>query len=664
VTAHRRRGPRGLEAGPPPPAHVAATGFPWPAVLLLAAATFVAYGPAWRGLPVWDDAAHLTRPELRSLEGLRRIWLEPGATQQYYPLTHSAFWVQQKLWGDDTLGYHLVNVSLHLVTALVLLVVLRSLRVKGALLAAAVFALHPVHVESVAWITELKNTLSGAFFAFATLAYLRFDATRRRGAWALAFLLFALGLLAKSVVAVLPATLLALLWWRNGRLSFRRDVAPLAPLFGLGLAAGLLTAWVERRYVIGGLAVHFGLEPLERVLLAGRAVWFYLGALLWPADLSFFYPRWEISRASPAAFLYPFAAALLAIGLWALRRHGRGPLATYLFFVLALVPALGFVDVYPFRFSWVADHFQYLASLGPIVLAAAAAAAWREQRSGPLRTAGTAAAIVLLATLGVLTWRQSRLYASAESLYRGTLETNPGAWLALNNLGVLCLERGEDAEAERLFFEALRWNPGYEGALNNCGYVLARRGAVEEAVGYYRRALAIWPDYPDANVNLGNALFAGGRFEEAISCYDLALAQRPDLLEPRNNLAFALVAAGRPSEAVPHFEAALERDGSARTVLVGLARTLAVSASPRVRDGRRAVELAEKAARLTAWRDPAVLDVLAASYAEAGRFADAVTMGEAALERARQGAGGPPPAEIEARLDLYRAGRPFHEASP
>ncbi|HYN41591.1 MAG TPA: tetratricopeptide repeat protein [Thermoanaerobaculia bacterium] len=636
----------------------------WLLVLALALVTFLAYRPAWHGGKLWDDAAHVTRPELQSLDGLGRIWLELGATQQYYPLTHTAFWIQHRLWGDDTFGYHLVNISLHLATALLLFAILRTLQVKGAFLASAVFALHPVHVESVAWITELKNTLAGVLFAAAVLAWLRFDTTRRKRAYVAALALFVLGLMAKTVVAVLPAGLLVILWWRHGRLEWRRDVAPLAPFFALGLGAGLLTAWVEKHFIIGALAIQFGLDPLERVLLAGRAFWFYLGKLLWPAELIFFYPRWDFSRVEWWAFLFPVGAVGLAIGAWELRKRWRGPLAALLFFVIALLPALGFVDIYPFRFSFVADHFQYLASLGVIVFACAAAATWWEPQTGWRRPAGLAVGLIVLATFAGLTWRQSRLYASAETLYRGTLERNPGSWLALNNLGVIRLERHDDTEAERLFFESLRLNPGYEAALNNCGFVLARRGQVDEAIGYYRRALQVWPDYPDAHVNLGNAQFVTGQLDEAIRHYERALRLRPGLLEPRNNLAFALVALGRPREALPHFEAALKLHGSSRTVLLGLARTLAVSRSAHIRDGPRAVDLAERAAQLTGHRDPQVLDVLAAAYAETGRFGDAVSTAAAALDLAR-GAGLTPLAgEIEGHLGLYRSERPFHESGP
>ena len=633
----------------------------WLFAPVLAIVTFLAYRPAWYGQRLWDDAAHMTRASLQSFEGLKRIWLELGATQQYYPLTHTAFWIEHRLWGSETLGYHLVNIALHLVIALLLVRVLQALEIKGAYLASALFALHPVHVESVAWITELKNTLAGAFFVGTALAYLRFDATRSKRMYALALTAFALGLLAKTAIATLPVALLVVLWWRRGRLAWRRDVAPLVPFLALGLCAAALTAWVERRYVIGGLAMHFGLGPVERALLAGRALWFYLGKLLWPVDLMFFYPRWEITRSVWWLYLFPLGALGLMIGLWVLRKRARGPLAALLFFVAALLPALGFVDVYPFRYSYVADHFQYLASLGVIVFLCAVAASWMEQQSARRRMAGRVSCLVVLTVLAMLTWRQSGLYADSETLYRRTLERNPRCWLALNNLGVISLERQDYDEAERLFFESLRLNPGYEAALNNCGFVLARHGRVDEAIAYYRRALEIWPEYPDANVNLGNALFAQGKFDDAIGHYTQALRLSPGLVEPHNNLAFALLAQGKPREAIPQFEEALRLDDSSRTALAGLAWTLAVSGDPGIRNGARAVGLAERAAWLSRRSDPLVLDVLAAAYAEAGRFDDAVSAVGEALNRARETNRGDLVIELERRLRLYRSGLPFHE---
>ena len=342
------------------------------AAALVLAVLFV-YQPAWHGGFIWDDDAHVTRPELRSWHGLYRIWFDLGATQQYYPLLHSAFWLEHKLWGDATLGYHLVNILLHATAAVLVALILRRLAIPGAYLAAAIFALHPVQVESVAWITELKNTLSAVFYLGAMLVYLRFDQTRKTPLYWWALGLFVLGLLSKTVTATLPAALLVIFWWRQGRLSWRRDVVPLLPFFGLGAAAGVLTAWVERK-LIGAEGAAFELTIIERCLIAGRAIWFYLGKLVWPAELIFIYPRWHVSQAIWWQYLFPAAALLLLAVLWGLRRRWRGPLAGLLFFVGTLLPVLGFCNVYPFIYSFVADHFQYLASLGMITLASAGVA--------------------------------------------------------------------------------------------------------------------------------------------------------------------------------------------------------------------------------------------------------------------------------------------------
>ena len=265
----------------------------WVLLLALLLVTLAAYYPAWHGGLLWDDDAHITRVDLRSLHGLSRIWFDIGATQRYYPVTHSAFWVLHRLFGDATLGYHLLNISLHATAAFLFAVILRRLAVPGAVLAAFIFALHPVHVESVAWITELKNTLSGVLYLSAALAYLRFDMDRRRQWYALALGLFALALLSKTVTATLPAALLVVFWWQRGQLRLREDVLPLLPFFAFGIIGGAVTSWVERTH-IGAAGAAFDLSLIERALIAGRAIWFYLAKLVWPANLVFVYPRWNI----------------------------------------------------------------------------------------------------------------------------------------------------------------------------------------------------------------------------------------------------------------------------------------------------------------------------------------------------------------------------------
>ena len=356
---------------------------------------------------LWDDDQHVTSRALRSAEGLRRIWFEIGATQQFYPVVYTAFWLEHRVWGDDTLGYHVVNVVLHACSALLLLLILRRLSIPGAWLAATLFALHPVYVESVAWIAEMKNTLSGAFYLAAMLAYLRFDVSRRWLPYALAAALFVLALLSKTVTATLPAALLVLFWWQRGAIAWRRDVLPLLPFVVAGAAGGLTTAWIERT-LLGARGAEFEFSLVERVLIAGRAIWFYLATLAWPSRLIFIYPRWEVSEGVWWQYLFPAGVVALVAAAWLVRKRSRAPLAVLLLFSGTLFPVLGFFNVYPFRFSFVADHFQYLASAAVIVLFSAAvvtlAGRWHVR---PAVATGTAA-VVLGSLLAPLTFAQSR----------------------------------------------------------------------------------------------------------------------------------------------------------------------------------------------------------------------------------------------------------------
>jgi|CZKI01.1.fsa_nt_gi tetratricopeptide (TPR) repeat protein len=565
-------------------------GFPGGVALALPIAALAAYWPALRGALVWDDDAHVTRPDLRSLHGLWRIWSEPGATQQYYPVLHSAFWAEHRLWGDSALGYHLVNVLLHLGAVLLLYRVLRRLSVAGALLGASMFALHPVCVETVAWISEQKNTLSTVLCLAAALAYLRFDGDRRRRWYALGTGLFCLALLAKSVTATLPAALLVVLWWKRGRLSWKGDVLPLAPWFCMSAAAAAMTAWVEHTFV-GARGASFGLGSVERILVAGRAVWFYLGKLVWPADLVFIYPRWTIDARVGWQYLFPAAAVAALAALYAVRGRSRGPLAAALLFAGTLFPALGFINVYPFVFSFVADHFQYLAAAG-MIPALAAGVALAADRLPPVgRAASRVAALCVLCVLAGLTWRQCGQYRDLETFYRAILERNPTSWLAHDNLGVVLVRRGQAEEAAGHYREAMRLNPDYPEAYNNYGNVLAQAGRwieaadayagalrarpwfaaaeknwgkamsdagrLNEAELHFRNAIRIQPEYADAHYGLANALANSGRLPEAVAEYGETLRLQPDLAEAHANLGLALAEQGLWSEALPQIAEAV-----------------------------------------------------------------------------------------------------------
>ena len=544
--------------------------------LSILCATLVAYLPALRGGLLWDDSSHVTRPDLQSLHGLWRIWFDLGATQQYYPLLHSAFWMEHRIWGDAVLGYHLTNVTLHAASACLVVMIVRRLSLPGAWLAGLVFALHPVSVEAVAWISEQKSTLSGVFYLASALAYLRFDQSRRASRYWLALGLFVLALLTKTVTATLPAVLLVVLWWQRGRLEWKRDLRPLLPWFALGASAGLFTAWVERT-LIGAKGADFTLTLLQRCLLAGRAICFYAGKLLWPRNLTFIYPRWNIDPGEWWQYLFPAGVLALAIGLWLVARRHRGPLAGFLIFAGTLFPVLGFLNVYPFRYSYVADHFQYLASLG-LIVPIASVLAILAGRISPGMIGRIAFAAVPLVTLGALTWEQSGIYRDTETLYRETLVRNPGSWLAHNNLGTSLLEiPGRRAEAMAHFEAALRIKPDYSEAHLSLGNALLQiPGRLADAIAEYQTAVRLDPDSERAHSNLGHALLQAGRLREAIAQLETALRIRPGYAEAHNNLGNVLSQMpGRLADAIAEYEAAIRTDPRLPEAHNNLGRALA-----------------------------------------------------------------------------------------
>ncbi len=545
----------------------------WLVALLLFGVTFLAYRAVWHAGFIWDDEGHVTRQDLRGLGGLGRIWSEPGATQQYYPFLHSIFWLEHRLWGDAAPAYHLANIFFHGTAAFLLYRLLRRLRVPGALLAASVFALHPVCVESVAWISEQKNTLSAVFFLAAATAYLRFDQVRRARWYALAFGLFALAVATKTVTATLPAALLVIFWWKRGRLSGRRDVLPLVPWLAFAAAAGGVTAWVEHTY-IGAKGAAFLLSPMERVLIAGRSLWFYLGKLFWPAKLVFIYPRWAVDPHAGWQYLFP-AAALAVLGAgYAARHRARGPLAAVLLYGGTLFPALGFVNVYPFLYSFVADHFQYLAAALAISAAAAAASIAAGRLPPSARAAAAVAGIGLVGALFCLTARQSAIYADAKTLWTATIARNPGCWMAYENLGGVLLGEGRVDEAERQFRSALELNANDVDAMNQLAVTLMREGRIEPALLELGRALALAPAYAETHINRGAALLQEREPAAAVGEFEQALALEPASAPVRRDLAAALIQTGKRDEAISLLRQAEEIDPRNANIEFDLANAL------------------------------------------------------------------------------------------
>ena len=526
---------------------------------LIVAMTMAAYLPALNAGFIWDDDRYVTNnPLLTAPDGLRRIWFSLDSPSQYFPLAYTSFRIERALWGLRPFGYHLTNLLLHIANALLLWRLLARLNVPGALLAAGIFALHPVQVETVAWITERKNLLMGFFFLLALAAWVAFvdERTRqRRGFYTLALVFYALALFSKATACTLPAALVLILWLQKKPVN-RERLIQISPFILLGLLMGLLTAWWER-YHQGTYGAEFSIGLRDRLLIASHAVWFYASKLIWPLKLTFTYPRWHVASNDPLAYGWLVGLiGIFAVIFFARRIVGRGPEVAVAFFIATLSPLLGFVMLYTFHYSFVADHYQYIASIGLIALLAAMLSklASKDRASWHLEVASAA---LLFLLLGGLTWRQTKIYRNAETLWTDTLAKNPDSWLAHDGLGAELLRKGQLDDAMIHFQKSLAIQPDQAEAQDNLGTVLLGKGQIDDAVAHYQKALEIKPDYASAHNNLGLAYRQEGKLEDAIRHYQRALVLRPDLAEAHYNLAEALLQLGRRDEATAHLTEAL-----------------------------------------------------------------------------------------------------------
>ncbi|MDQ6625501.1 MAG: tetratricopeptide repeat protein [Verrucomicrobiota bacterium] len=525
--------------------------------LLLIAATVAAYQLVWRAGYIWDDDLYVTaNPLLTAPDGLRRIWFSLDSPSQYFPLVYSVFRLEHALWGFDPSGYHWVNIALHATNAVLLLL----LRIPGAWLAAALFALHPVQVESVAWVTELKNVLMGLFFLLTLYSWVRFIQAEKRAQilpYVAALVFYALALFSKTTACTLPAALVLILWLRRVPITAARW-AQVAPFVVLGGAMGAVTVWWERFHQ-GTQGQGFAVGIPDRVLIASRAIWFYLGKLVWPQELCFSYPRWPISAGDPSDYLWVGITIAAAFAVWFLRRYfGRSVETAMVFFVATLSPMLGFIMLYTFRYSWVADHYQYLACIGPLALFAAGVdrASARYGRAVNVIVAVGGAALLL--ALGARTWQQGAIYRNAETLWRATIAVNPRSALAHNSLGVLLAGTVPIEEEEAEFRKAVEIDPNDAEAHNNIGHVLVRRGLNEEAIAEYERAVELHPRFAKAHGNLAMLLLQLGRSDDALSHLQQVLTVEPQNAGLEKSVGDILVSEYKTAEATEHWKRAGE----------------------------------------------------------------------------------------------------------
>ena len=584
---------------------------------LLVLLVVVAYLPALRAGFIWDDDAYVTQnPMFTDAGGLREIWFSAHKQSQYFPLVYTTFRLEHTLWGLNPIGFHLVNVLWHGLNAVLVWTVLRRLLVPGAWLAAAIFALHPVQVETVAWVTELKNMESLFFCLLAVLAWLKFDDSvgrRRWGCYALALAAYMLALFAKTTAYTLPAALVLILWLRGQRFAWPR-MFQILPFLLIGVGMGALTVWWEGH--LGNFNQEFDvtLSPLQRVLLAGRALWFYAGKLFWPVDLTFSYPGWDIDPTQLWQYVPATACLVLAVLLWArYKKIGRGPTAALVFFAAALSPLLGFIMEYTFLYSYVADHYQYLASLGLIALTAAALSRWFA-KTGLLPAIQSA----LLLLLGCLTWHQCAPYHDLEALWRDTVAKNPRSWMAQHNLGLELFGRHQIDEALEHYEAAVALHPGGDLEQGDLGTALMEKGLDEAAIPHLEAALAINPklfaaqnslalaygnvgnfdqaithfnialqitNTPGTLMNLGSVLRRQGKLNDAIQCYRQVAAQLPSQAEPWRRLGAALSAKGELGEALATYQQGLRFNSNNVDLLLDLGNAwLAQTNSARAAD--------------------------------------------------------------------------------
>jgi len=510
-------------------------------LLALVALAAVAYAPLAHAGWIWDDDSYVTQnPALTAPDGLRQIWW-PGGTPQFYPLVFTTFLLETKVYGpgfaESPLGFHVVNWSLHVSSAVLVWRILARLCIPGAWLAAALFCLHPMQVESVAWVTERKNVLSMLLALASFRAWLACDASTGRGGWyALSLGLFVMAMLAKTTVAALAPALVLYHLWRGDRWT-ARCVGAIVPFFVMGIPLGLLTAWLERHHV-RATGADFALGTMDRVVLAPRAAWFYVWTWVWPANLAFIYPRWIVDARVPLQWL-PLAAAFACIvgAAWAWSRAWRAPLILIALFGAAIFPALGFIDVYPFRYSYVADHFAYIASIPLAIATAWLAASLAPRWVCSMRARAAATAAVLLGLAG-MTYAQTGAYHDEETLWRRTLATNPGAWMPASNLAAILVKRAGDvhiagdaehaviiaAEAEGFARLAIQSNDRQFTTWSNLSEALRVQGKSEEALAAALAAQDLAPNISHVHWAVGRLLELTNDGAGALAAYQRGAA--------------------------------------------------------------------------------------------------------------------------------------------
>lgn len=670
-------------------------------IVLLAIIVMISYFPALFGEFVWDDVKGIEKnPLLRTADGLWKIWLHPTMLPyevHYWPIVYTFFWLEYHLWNLNPFWYHLVNITIHLINTILLWGILRRLAVPGALLAAAIFGVHPVHTESVAWIIELKDVLSGMFYLTVFLLYLQFEDSRNRSRnrnkwyiYAASLFFFLCAMLSKSIAVSLPIALLLALWWKKDNFK-KDDIVRIVPFFVIAFFLAAADMW----FVWQHQNASYGLSLIDKCLIAGRAFWFYIGKVVFPVGLIAVYPRWEVNAYIVWQYIFPLSAAALLLLLWFKKnRFGKGVLIAVLYFTVTLSPVLGFVEFGYMTHSFAADRFQYLASIGIIILfSGILAIIGNNIRNNKWVKVGVVCLLVF--TLGFQTWEHSKDYKDDETLFTPTVAKNPNDWIARVNLGAVLYQKNKIQEAITHLEKALELNPAQSTAHLNLGSALFLSGRINEARTQYLEALRLEPNNAEIYNNLGLLEKKDENFKEAVGYYEKALQINPDYGEVHRNLALALLSIDKYDEAITHCNEALHLDPNDATTYLywgiilmkekkygeaiskyrqalgidpkeltaanALAWALAASGDEKFRNVDEAVQLATMVCERTRYAVPEFLDTLAVAYAAAGRFDDAVQIEEKAVQLARSKKQEDAAKTIESRLILFKQKKAFYE---
>jgi tetratricopeptide (TPR) repeat protein len=540
---------------------------------LILALGFCIYWPALNGGWLWDDRDLIADNALvHDPAGLWKIWFHPTCLFDYLPLKVSVEWIEWRLWGEDTLGYHLTNVGLHLLSAFLLWRLLHKFGLRHAWLGGLIFTIHPAMVESVAWISELKNTLSLPFFLLAMSAWLDYDARGKGKDYGLALGLFLLAMLCKPTMVMFPVVILLHAWWKRHRLGWP-DLRASAPFFAVSIAMGLVTLWFLHRTAGEQIVVLGGV--MSRLACAGLSISFYFSKCLLPLDLMPIYPQWIVNPPSPLQFLpWPVLGGVLYF-LWTKRAGwGRHALLGLGFFLVNLAPFIGLNAASYMNYTWVMDHLLYIPIIGLIGLTVAGLGQMEAQLSATLRWTGATLMAVVLASMAWASHGYAKLYVDVTTQWEDNIARNPEAALPHSNLGFAFTKQGRLNEALDQFRLATHLDPRFGGAHQNLGLLLLQIGRVTEAVTELQAAVQLIPNVPETHYNLGGALESAGRIPEATEQYRQALALNPGYLNAYNNLAVALVDQNRLDEAIQVLQTAARIDPTNAPIQDNLAKAI------------------------------------------------------------------------------------------